>query len=590
VLLLFVVVNLLILAGTALILRQEQARARRSLQASEDFLALQRDRARGVLDSALADLVARVQSGLQEALLTALEGADAGQRSAARPSRVRHLLRACDEFLTSVRDRAEAGTLEPLIDPVGELATRLSDFLLVSDRVQDNVKQEWLRPALALWDSPLWDDPELNRLAVEAVVVRRDPRTGFSQSMSVPPHLSASSAPTEEALARDLIEDSRKALVPVMQGDRVASTLEIRGDEWGGVVLRLRDTPSPVAESGQRSSPLFLAILILLPAMGFLLFSLWQLLQNRILDPIENLGEVAMAISKGDYSRRLRTIGNDEVAIVMASFNRMMELVEGYRDELEDRVVQKTLEIESKNRELMLGQRLAATGTLAAGVAHEINNPLAGMLNVVHRLEREDLRPEQRQRYVQVLQEGIERIGSIVRQLLAVSPRKVNPAPVSLEAELQRALVLTEYRAQEKDVTVLAEVEPNLPPVLGEANELGQVFLNLLINAVDASFQGGTVVARLKLVDSELLVEIEDRGTGMSKVVADQAFDLFFTTKDAGEGTGLGLATVHHIVESHGGRMSLQTELGVGTSVRIQLPVMEKSSDHAYGSDEKDSS
>jgi signal transduction histidine kinase len=337
--------------------------------------------------------------------------------------------------------------------------------------------------------------------------------------------------------------------------------------------LRLRDTPNPLREVEQQSSPLFLALLILLPTMGFLLAAMWSLLQNRVLNPIEDLGEVAQAIAKGDYSRRLRTVGNDVVAIVMASFNRMMGLVEGYRDELEVRVARKSLEIESKNKELMLGQQLAATGTLAAGVAHEINNPLAGMLNVVLRIDRDDLCQEQRAKYIDVLKEGIERIGSIVRQLLAVSPRKMTPAPVSLESELRRALVLTEYRARQRDISIDTLVEPDLPLVLGEANELGQVFLNLLINAVDASKPGGVVSTRLSQTKDGILIEIEDRGSGMSEAVAQRAFDLFFTTKEAGEGTGLGLATVHHIVASHGGRMSLKTALDEGTTVSIELPV-----------------
>jgi signal transduction histidine kinase len=373
------------------------------------------------------------------------------------------------------------------------------------------------------------------------------------------------------ALARDDI---------CVRGDRLAGPLRMFGEDWGGYYLMLKEMQGPrgsTAPPPPISRSILLILLLLVPGLMLLFAFTWRLIFRRLVEPVERLGAVALSVGRGDYSQRLDVPeGKDEVTRVILAFNRMLSLIEEYSQELEARVEDAALEIERKNRELMLGQRLAATGTLAAGIAHEINNPLGGMLNVARRLQREDLTQEQRARYIRTLEEGIERIGAIVRKVLAVSPRKMTPSPLDLAEVLQRTVDLVGHRAQELGVEVIMNLQADLPPILGEANEIGQVFLNLLINAIDACESGqGRVEVTLTREGGTLVVEIEDDGVGMPPEIAERAFDMFFTTKDAGKGTGLGLATVHSLVQSHGGTLTFDTRVDDGTCFRVALPIME---------------
>jgi len=435
-----------------------------------------------------------------------------------------------------------------------------------------------LRLRRALWDMPLWDEPVLRRHIKRAAVVHRpgnlSTRAVFNvRSDMVFPYAQGDREPSqmvETSLARDRV---------VWRGDRIAAPIRVLDADWGGVYLEVYRQPllgESLAEVDVSQS-LVLVLLLLIPGLFAMFVFTWRLISTRILEPVESMGDVALRVSEGDYSQRLELPGQrrDEIRGVMVAFNRMLALVEEYRDQMEERVQAAASEIEQKNRELMLGQRLAATGTLASGIAHEINNPLGGMLNVVRRLERDDLTEEQRARYIDILEEGIERIGAIVRKVLAVSPRKMVPTPLNVEEVLGRSLDLVQHRAQRKGVVIDRERAEELPLVLGESNEVGQIFLNLLINAVDACRpEGGRVIVRTSSENSEVRVDIEDNGVGMTPEVAERAFDMFFTTKDAGEGTGLGLATVHSLVAAHGGRLSLQTAPEEGTVLTLVFPAM----------------
>ena len=438
--------------------------------------------------------------------------------------------------------------------------------------------KQQLRMRRAFWGMALWDDPTLRSYVARAVLIHQpDNATGVSyfnvRSDLVVPHVRDDREPghmVETSLVRDDV---------VWRGDRLAGPLTVLGANWGGYYLQLHRPPGAVLALADTpaSQSLLLILLLLVPGLVFLFGFTWRLISKRLLEPVEDLGVVARRAGRGDYSGRLVLPPDrrDEVARVMIGFNRMLGLVEEYRDEMEDKVQEATDEIERKNRELMLGQRLAATGTLASGIAHEINNPLGGMLNVVRRLERDDLTPEQRRRYIDILEEGIQRIGEIVKKVLAVSPRKTTPTPLKLAEAIGRSIDLVQHRAIRKGVTIDCEIAASLPTVLGESNEIGQVFLNLLINAVDACEEkGGEVLVRARADSEHVFIEIEDDGIGMAPEVAERAFDMFFTTKEAGEGTGLGLGTVHSLVQAHGGSLDLQTSPGEGTTVCVRLPCM----------------
>ena len=219
-------------------------------------------------------------------------------------------------------------------------------------------------------------------------------------------------------------------------------------------------------------------------------------------------------------------------------------------------------------------ERLASIGRLAAGVAHEVGNPLTGIKLTAANLRRELTDPDVRTRLDLILGAG-DRIDRIVRALVgyahagdaARGPR----GPVALAPLVTDAVTLTRLSKAGKQLELRAEVPPTLA-VTGDRPQLEQVIVNLLANAGDASSLGGEVTVTARAAGAQVIIEVIDRGAGMTPEVAARALDPFFTTKPPGEGTGLGLALVYSIVVDHGGTLTLDSVPGAGTTVRVTLP------------------
>jgi CheY-like chemotaxis protein len=228
--------------------------------------------------------------------------------------------------------------------------------------------------------------------------------------------------------------------------------------------------------------------------------------------------------------------------------------------------------------QLLLADRLASVGTLAAGVAHEINNPLAFVLaNLDVSLEalRERGGPEEVLRALEDAREGGTRVSEIVRDLRTFArDRGGARARVDVRRTVQSSvnLALPEIRRRARLELDLAEV----PPVLGAEHRLGQVFLNLLVNAAQAIPEGGVDRNRIRVAtraaSDRVLVEVTDTGAGIPPEVLPRIFDPFFTTKPVGVGTGLGLAIVHTIVTDLGGEIRVRSAPGQGTTFEVELP------------------
>ncbi|MEM7205080.1 MAG: ATP-binding protein [Planctomycetota bacterium] len=233
------------------------------------------------------------------------------------------------------------------------------------------------------------------------------------------------------------------------------------------------------------------------------------------------------------------------------------------------------------DRQLANSEKLASVGTLAAGVAHEINNPVGVIQNKVqilrYRIDDGDPRPVLLEDLA-VVEQHAQRISGIVAGLLAFS----REAPFSLEpVDLNRLvresadLVAVPFRTA--DVALRTRTDPELEPVAGSANHLMQVLVNLILNAKDASSPGSVVVVSTRREPSGAVLSVADRGEGIAPENLSQIFDPFFTTKDVGHGTGLGLAISHGIVERHQGRIEVQSEPEVGTTFRVWLPLADLS-------------
>jgi signal transduction histidine kinase len=230
-------------------------------------------------------------------------------------------------------------------------------------------------------------------------------------------------------------------------------------------------------------------------------------------------------------------------------------------------------ELQKTQQQLLQSEKLATIGQMAAGIAHELNTPLTYILGNLELLAVQPL-SEQQQEMVAAVARGSQRIGSLARRLLTfIRPEREEMAALDINEVVERSLELCHYQVAGAGLSLVKQLAPSLPPVLGASNLLEMAFINLVVNAVHAmAAKGGTLTVTTAFVGGELEVAVSDEGPGIPPEVHGSLFDPFVTTKPEGEGTGLGLSTVLMVVERHGGRVDFQTAEGRGTTFRISLP------------------
>jgi two-component system NtrC family sensor kinase len=232
-------------------------------------------------------------------------------------------------------------------------------------------------------------------------------------------------------------------------------------------------------------------------------------------------------------------------------------------------------------RQLTNAEKMAAIGRLAGGVAHEINNPLGGILAFAQILLRESCSPEEQLEYLREIEKSAFRCKAIVEALLRFSRQspRMQRAPVSLNEVVRESLTLVSYKYATRDVEIRCELGDPLPAVMGNANQLEQVLVNLLSNAFDAITgsagpgAAGAIDLRTSLADGWVELQVADTGAGISEGHLPKIFDPFFTTKEEGKSTGLGLAVTYAIVREHGGRIAARNRPGGGAVFTVALPV-----------------
>jgi len=227
--------------------------------------------------------------------------------------------------------------------------------------------------------------------------------------------------------------------------------------------------------------------------------------------------------------------------------------------------------------QLQQAQKMESLGILAGGVAHDMNNVLGAILGLASAHLSTQPEGSPLHRALGTICKATERGGKMVKSLLSFA--RQTPAEnhqLDLNALLREQVSLLE-RSTLANVHLLVDLEPKLRPIRGDAGALTHVFMNLCVNAVDAMPEDGTLTLHTRNVDHDWIeLVVEDTGTGMSKEVLEKALDPFFTTKEVGKGTGLGLSMVHSIVKAHRGQLSLQSEPGQGTRVRLRFPACER--------------
>jgi two-component system NtrC family sensor kinase len=287
--------------------------------------------------------------------------------------------------------------------------------------------------------------------------------------------------------------------------------------------------------------------------------------------PVNRLIQASERVSGGDLSPDIGPVSGSEIGVLQSTFLSMVESLRT-REEQERR--------QSESR-LMQSEKQASVGRLAAGVAHEINNPLTAVLTYAHLLlDRDDLDEETRAD-VATIAEATERVRVIVRGLLDFSRQsEMNLETSDVNSVARAAIDLVENQALVKGVALRFEPAEGIPCCRLDRSQMQSVIINMVINAVDATDAGGTITVATGVTISTgepdrkgVEISVADTGRGIPPENLEKIFDPFFTTKDVGRGTGLGLAVSHGIVSRHGGSIRVRSKPGEGSVFTIWLPV-----------------
>ncbi len=321
--------------------------------------------------------------------------------------------------------------------------------------------------------------------------------------------------------------------------------------------------------------------------MLMIIICLSWMTQSMVIDPVRDLLLHARKVSNMELDSQLQLKSDDEIGELSQAFNTMTVKLKDARDEyrelnetLEAKVLERTEEIAQVNYQLARSEKLASLGELVAGIAHEINNPLSGILMFANLFaEDQRLGDDQRSDAMTIVHET-KRCADIVKRLLDFSRTSIPDKRLkSLASIMENTLALVEHHAAVNDVEIIRHYGVNLPDIEVDPTQIEQVFINLLVNACHAMPLGGrlTITMHTDPRRDLLITSIEDTGQGISEENLGRIFDPFFTTKNQElggvAGTGLGLSVSYGIIQNHGGHIKVQSVVDQGTVFTVELPV-----------------
>ncbi|BCR06654.1 two-component sensor histidine kinase [Desulfuromonas versatilis] len=313
-----------------------------------------------------------------------------------------------------------------------------------------------------------------------------------------------------------------------------------------------------------------------------IILSLVLATQQFVNQPVKKLLEHSEHLARGELDHRIELPARDELGELARSFNEMTGKLQATRQELklwastlETKVDERTQQIQQIQSKLVRSEKLASLGELVAGIAHEINNPLTGILMFASMIQNDERVDPSLQDDMEIIVRETQRCANIVRELLDFSRESVPQKKLeSVTRIMEKTLALVRHQPAFHDIEILQNYGGPLPEVMVDPNQIEQVFMNILINASQAMPTGGTLSISTRLhPDGEFVTtRISDTGCGIPPEHLERIFDPFFTTKGH-KGTGLGLSVSYGIVENHGGQIDIESEPGRGTTFSIQLPL-----------------
>lgn len=314
---------------------------------------------------------------------------------------------------------------------------------------------------------------------------------------------------------------------------------------------------------------------------------LCTILWNLVSTPLSVLTHGMERVAAGDLDYTVNIDTKDEMGELARAFNAMTsdlsiakkEIVD-WGNTLEKKVEDKTEEIRKAQAKLVHSEKLASLGRMAAGVAHEINSPLTGIVTFGHLLQKKFPEGSQDREDIDVIIEQANRCSNIIKGLLGFArATSAEKGAVNINDIVGSSLNMVKHKADFFNIKIVLNFDESLPSVKVDASQIQQVFLNMIINAADAMEGKGTFTVTTRTVDENgkkyVEVEFNDTGQGIAEENISKLFEPFFTTKPVGKGTGLGLAVSHGIVQDHGGKIRVTSTLGAGTSFFVRLPLYE---------------
>lgn len=279
--------------------------------------------------------------------------------------------------------------------------------------------------------------------------------------------------------------------------------------------------------------------------------------------PLQRITLAAVRVTEGEYGTEIDLRkSNDEIGLLAESFNEMSRKMASDIEQLQ-----------KLNEQLIRTEKLAAMGTLAAGVAHEVNNPLASISSLIQMMQAKENADEKTKENLKLIQMQIQRITQVTKDMMDFARvREAAKSEVNVNDIIEKGLRLASFDKSFQKLEIEKHFDADLPKIYADGDQLQQVFLNLLLNARDAMTDGGKISIKTFQTRNELHIEIADTGIGIGKENAKKIFDPFFTTKPAGKGTGLGLAVCYGIITAHGGKIEVSANESGGTTFKISLP------------------
>ncbi len=357
-------------------------------------------------------------------------------------------------------------------------------------------------------------------------------------------------------LARKVVVQKTQIQDTSINALEFATPLSIEGKRWGVLLFAL----SLGNVEKEAKAILFQILFITFIALVFL-FLLVYFLSQRFIRPIIDLSQAMAEVEVGMVEKTIPVKGNDELSQLAESYNEMVRRIRDANEEMK-----------LAHEKLLQSEKLATLGVLSSSVAHRINNPLGGLFNCVRMLRRKGDDPDFRDNYLALVEEGLDSIEETVGQLLwTAGKREGEEKECEIATVLSGVVKFLDYRMGRQFISYTESIPSGLkipvPP-----HDLEEIFLNTMINSIQAMENGGQLSVLAKREGKSIVLQIDDTGTGIPKDKLKKVFNLFYSTKKAGEGTGLGMWMTYELVAKYKGTIDLKSTEGVGTSLTISIP------------------